>query len=135
MKQENQTGSSKIISKYAVVNEKHGTMYITPKDERPVIYPFDDILLEDVEIEIRQDGGMHVIAKRVAFEYFYDDPEFLPLLESNKYVLKNSRVYKQQFLWWSFGKELYRSTWIELKERSWYEMVTSNYCIRKVGED
>ena len=124
-----------IKSKYALVIDIEGTLNIFPTNYRPGVCS-SDLLLSDVEIDIRPDGTLHIVGDQIDFFYngscFEEPLTYEELKKSNKYVLDKSKVYRSKFLWWKIGELKYSDTWIELKERSKCEIVTSNYRITKI---
>jgi len=135
MKQENALDSNSIKSKIAVVTDIDGTLNIFLREKRGDINRYD-ILLEDMEIEIKENGLMHMTGKKVDFYYnsscFGEPLNYEELKEKDEFVLHEKYVYQPKFFIWNVGKLKYSKTWVEYKERQPYEVSTSNYRITGV---
>ena len=105
-------------------------------EERPGVYPSRETLLEDVEIDIRSDGSMHLSGRKVVYRscWWDEDHVYEDLVNEGIYVLHEDRVHQPKFLWIPVGKPMYKANYLELRERTPYEAVTTNYRIVKRDE-
>jgi len=132
VKKVNMLDSNSLKFKYAVVADIDGTLNIFPREERGSVYPSQDILLEDVKVNVRLDGSMHLMGNKVDFFYngdFGNPLTYEELKRGDKFILDEKNVYQPKFIGISYGKLRYLKTWIEYRDRKSYEVVTSNYRI------
>ena len=133
MEKVNMLDSNSLKFKYAVVADIDGTLNIFSREERGSVYPGEDILLEDVKINVRLDGSMHLMGNQINFFYnghsFGDPLNYEELKRGDEFILDEKNVYQPKFIGISYGKLRYLKTWIEYRDRKSYEVVTSNYRI------
>jgi hypothetical protein len=134
MEKTNELNTNNIKCKRAIIFNNHGTLDVFPDSNRRGIGD-RDIELEDVEIDIDENGLMHITGEQIEFDYlggYGYDLDYEDLKKEGKYILKEKLVYKPKFMWWSYGQLMYHGGWTEIKKRSHYEGLTSNYRISKI---
>jgi len=136
MQKLNMLGTNKASFKYALVIAMEGTLNIFPKEDRKMCH-IDDILLENVEIQITENGNMHLTGDQIVYDYLgliytvdgYAYEDYEELKKEDKYFLKEKYARRLKFLWWEYGNVIYDGGYTERKKRQPYEVVTSNYRI------
>jgi len=134
MEQTNTLDSNKISSPFALIDpHTEGTFVIKVMDEEPSYGPYSRSLLTNVEISISESGNMHLKGDMVECfgntALFGEPLTYQELVEKDKFVLDESRTYRNKFCKWEYGPVLYHDKWIDYKERKPYEISTSNYRI------
>ena len=136
MEKVNMLNTNFIKANYAVVADIHGTLNIFPSEKKKGASSFGDIILENVEIKIEDNGLLRLKGDSIRDYHngpmFGDPLGYDELKEKGKFILNENKTYRQSFMGIPFGKVMYRETWIEYKEREPYEVVTSNYRITGV---
>jgi len=138
MEQTNLLGTNKATSEYAVIYDADGTLDVFLHKEEPTYRPSREMLIEDADIQIAENGTLHFSGSRVRCDYFYHDDEriYEDLVATGKYILDETKVYQpKMFNRFPIGKPVYRSGWVELKKRVPYRVATSNYRITVVEQE
>ena len=138
MEKINLIGTNKASAKNAVIIDIDGTLNVFPSDKKKGGRS-RDVILEDVEMHITDNGVLHLTGKQIDFDYFYsgDGPVFYEDLKAkNKYILdENKVIHPPKSKWkrfWSYKKDIYQSGWIEIAERKNFSVSTSNYRITTI---
>jgi hypothetical protein len=139
MQKLNMLGTNKASFKYATVIAMEGTLNVFPRENRKGCYT-NDIVLEKVEIQIMENGNMHVTGDRIMYDYLghlytvdgYDYSDYEELKKEDAYFLDEKYARRRKFLWWEYGNVIYDGGYTERKEREPYEVMTSNYRITGV---